>query len=672
MMERLAVWKRFLSRLVTPGLLALTLLMGAVPTLSKEPEDSRGRIDIKSYLVDASLDPATHQLQARVKIRFAALQDDVSRVDFDFSANLVLGRVSDEKNRPVKFSQDVDALKLHVDLETPLQKQQEFTLLVEYHGALDRADHSPVEDVKLANIDESGTYLLARSYWVPLNGYNYDRSTVELNMTVPSGLTVVAQGKLTGVDKTAKGDTFHWQADAQGFPLTVAVGKYVETTVRTESIPVTFYLYESEARLAKDYGEMAGKIINFYINKFSLYPFAGLTIAEIDDSTVGGYSAPGLTLLARRTLSTKVNYRLLAHEIAHQWWGLRMSPRSKNDNWLSEGFATYSAALFMEDYAGEGAYEDEMKDIGVKALVHESVSSISNSGRLTEETSEYRSIVQDKSAFFLHMLRYLMGDEKFFEALKNYAARFAYQNVGASDFKSVVEQVNTKDLTYFFAEWVLSTGAPDFRLKYTVLRTQKGFRVQGHVEQDMDALRMSVEVQVETQGKPESKMVEVVGTSSDFDIETFGQPVRIDLDPHHRLLRYDNKTRILVAIQRGKDFYDQGEYVEAIQAYRKALELDKHSSLTHFRIGEAFFAQRNYNSAANAFREALNGDLNPKWMEVFSHLYLGKVYDALGQRERAVAEYRRAIDTNDNTQGAVDEARKYQAQPYKEPPSESK
>jgi tetratricopeptide (TPR) repeat protein len=112
--------------------------------------------------------------------------------------------------------------------------------------------------------------------------------------------------------------------------------------------------------------------------------------------------------------------------------------------------------------------------------------------------------------------------------------------------------------------------------------------------------------------------------------------------------------------------------VEAIQAYRKALELDKHSSLTHFRIGEAFFAQRNYNSAANAFREALNGDLNPKWMEVFSHLYLGKVYDALGQRERAVAEYRRAIDTNDNTQGAVDEARKYQAQPYKEPPSESK
>ncbi len=265
------------------------------------------------------------------------------------------------------------------------------------------------------------------------------------------------------------------------------------------------------------------------------------------------------------------------------------------------------------------------------------------------------------------MLRSVIGDEKFFKAMQTFATKFGYKDVMTSDFKSTVEDITAQDLTYFFAEWVLSTGAPDFRLKYTVFRTQKGFRVQGHVEQDMDTLRMPVEVQVDTQGKPESKTVEVIGTSSDFDIDTFGQPVKITLDPHHRLLRLDDKARILVAIQRGKDFYDQGEYVEAVDAYRKALDLDKHNSLAHFRIGEAFFAQRNYNSAANAFREALNGDLEPKWVEVFCHLYLGKVYDALGQRERAVTEYRRAIDTNDNTQGAVDEARKYQSQPYKEP-----
>lgn len=656
-------------------LLALVIVFFGATThriQAKETEDPRTRLDIKSYLVDAVLNLSAHELGAKVKVQFTVLEGGISRLEFDFNANLTPTRVVDEKNRPVRFSQDVENSKLRIDFESPFNKQQEGALLLEYHGTLDRSDRSPVEDVKLANIDDTGAYLLARSFWLPMNGYNFDRASVQLNLTVPKGFQVVSQGKLTSIDKTSKDQVFHWQTDGQNFPLTVAVGKYVQTIVQTESLPVTLYLLESEAKLAKEYGEMAGKIVADYINRFSLYPFSSLSIVEIDDSTMGGYSAPGLTLLARRTLSAKVNYHLLAHEIAHQWWGLRLSPRNKSDYWLSEGFAAYSAALFIENYAGQSAYEDQMKDIGIKALVHENASSISNSARLTEETNEYRAVVQYKGAVILHMLRYLIGEEKFFAALQTFATKYAYQNVSTADFKSIVEQVTARDLTYFFAEWILSTGAPDFRLKYTVFRTQKGFRVQGHVEQDMDTLRMPVEVMVETQGKPESKKVEVIGTSSDFEMETFGQPVRVQLDPHHQLLRYDDKTRILVAIQRGRDFYDQSEYVEAIDAYRKALDLDKHNSLAHFRVGEAFFAQRNYNSAANAFREALNGDLNPKWLEVFCHLNLGKVYDALGQRERAITEYRRALDTNDNTQGALDEARKYQAQPYKESAGELK
>ena len=656
---------RFRRMLMLFGFLLFTV--GVLGIQAKEVQDPRIRFDIKSYVVDASLNPASHQLQAKVKIRLVALTAGVSRLDFDFNGNLVPTQVADDKNRPIPFSQDPDASQLHVNLNTPLDAQQEATLVFEYHGTLNTSDRSPVEDVKLANIDESGSYLLARSFWLPMNGYNYNRATLQLNMTVPSGLQVVSQGRLLGVDKTPQGDVFHWQADEQNFPLTVAVGKYVQTTVQTESIPVTVYLLESQSALAKDYGEMAGKIIAFYNSKFSLFPFASFTMVEIDDSTVGGYSAPGLTLLARRVLTSKVNYRLLAHEIAHQWWGLRTSPRYKSDEWMSEGFATYSAALFMEDYAGEGAYEDEMKDIGIKALVHENASSISNAGRLTEETSGYRSVVQYKGAFVLYMLRSVIGDNNFWKAMQTYSTKFGYKDAMTSDFKSVVEDVSARDLTYFFAEWVLSTGAPDFRLKYTIYRTQKGFRVQGHVEQDMDTLRMPVEVLVETQGKPETKTVEVIGTSSDFDIDTFGMPVKIVLDPHYRLLRYDDNIRLLVAIQRGKDLYDQGEYVEAVEAYKKALDLDKHSSLAQFRVGESFFAQHNYNSAANAFREALNGDLEPKWLEVFSHLYLGKVYDVLGQRERALSEYRRAVETNDNTQGAIDEARKYQLKPYKEP-----
>jgi tetratricopeptide (TPR) repeat protein len=98
--------------------------------------------------------------------------------------------------------------------------------------------------------------------------------------------------------------------------------------------------------------------------------------------------------------------------------------------------------------------------------------------------------------------------------------------------------------------------------------------------------------------------------------------------------------------------------------YQKALDANKNSSLAAYRIGEVFFMQRNYQAAANSFRDALRGDGDPKWVEVWSHIELGRIFDVTGQRDRAVNEYRLAVQTNDNTQGAVNEARALMQKPY--------
>jgi tetratricopeptide (TPR) repeat protein len=108
----------------------------------------------------------------------------------------------------------------------------------------------------------------------------------------------------------------------------------------------------------------------------------------------------------------------------------------------------------------------------------------------------------------------------------------------------------------------------------------------------------------------------------------------------------------------------QGDLAEALREYQKALDVNKNSSLAHYRVAEVFFLQRNYQAAANAYREAANGDNDPRWTEVWSYVQLGKIFDLTGQRERAVNEYRRALNTNDNTQGALEEARKYLQKPY--------
>jgi tetratricopeptide (TPR) repeat protein len=103
---------------------------------------------------------------------------------------------------------------------------------------------------------------------------------------------------------------------------------------------------------------------------------------------------------------------------------------------------------------------------------------------------------------------------------------------------------------------------------------------------------------------------------------------------------------------------------EALTEFNKALEVNRNSSLAHYRIADVFYLQRNYQSAANEYREAINGDQEPRWTEVWSHVQLGKIFDLTGQRERAVNEYRQAIQTGDNTQGALDEARRYLEQPF--------
>ncbi len=136
------------------------------------------------------------------------------------------------------------------------------------------------------------------------------------------------------------------------------------------------------------------------------------------------------------------------------------------------------------------------------------------------------------------------------------------------------------------------------------------------------------------------------------------------IDPDGRLLRYSNAMRVAVAIRRGEQFAEISEFGEALKEFQKALETNRNSSLAHYRIAEVFFLQNNYQSAANEFREALNGDLEPKWTEVWSHINLGKIFDITGQRERAVNEYQLAQRTRDNTQGAQDEVAKYLKKPY--------
>jgi tetratricopeptide (TPR) repeat protein len=171
---------------------------------------------------------------------------------------------------------------------------------------------------------------------------------------------------------------------------------------------------------------------------------------------------------------------------------------------------------------------------------------------------------------------------------------------------------------------------------------------------------------VDTDGKTEYKRVIVTGTDSPYTVETFGMPRKITVDPNNRVLKNSPELKLRVAILKGEQLEQQGDLAGALQQLQSALKINASSSLAHYRIADVFFQQHNWQSAADEFRAAYNGDLEPHWTDVWSHVRLGQIFDMTGQRDRATNEYRQALETNDNTAGALDEARKYLSSPYQQ------
>jgi aminopeptidase N len=541
------------------------------------------------------------------------------------------------------------------------------SITVDYGGSLASSDGSPVENLKLAYVAPEDSYLLYAGRWFPVNGYGTNRFAATMRITVPSDEMVIASGKASAPARQAGKVTYSFSFDEPSFPGTVLAGKYVVEPAAAAGADITLYLKEGHQNFAQSYGTAAGRILAFFSDKFGPLRSGHLALVEVDDQTVGGYSAPGVVAIASRGFSNPVNDRLLAHEISHQWWRSVVSPATPDDAFLDEGLASYSAALYVEEAAGENAFEDVMHEIVIGALTHEDVAPVSQAGHLHEFTPEYQSIVFQKGAMVFHMLRWVIGDKAFFNTLHAMTQQYAWKSISTDEFQKLAENDSKQQLTYFFAQWVNSTGVPQFKRTWAVYKIAKGYQVVGKITQDLDIFRMPVEIRVITEGrKPTNDRVDMVGTTADFTVNTVTKPLQVVVDPVSRILKYDEQTKISVEMARGDQLIQQQAYLEAIKQYQQVLDINKNYSLAHYRIGETFFRLHNYNAAAEEMRAALAGDLNPKWVEVWAHLTLGKIFDVTGQRDRALNEYQRALQTNDNTQGALNEANAYIQKPYAE------
>jgi hypothetical protein len=646
--------------------IALPLALGTVSSASAAVPP-RAQIDVTGYVIHVDLYPATGRLSATTTVTFTALED-LNVVVFGLNNALRIESVTDDAHSELACVRNATNSTASVSPAAMIPKNSSATWTFVYAGAPTLAT-SPASGMDLVQVHDPVSALLYPGRWFPiaLPGLFTDRFTAEIHVTVPKGETVIGSSPVPARahdlgDGRAQFD-FDWSRP--GSPGTILAGKFLPAITAPGLENVRVYLTQQNQARGQEFASTVAQELASMSGSFGTADTAVLSVLELPEDSVSAAWAPGIIAIKPSHAST----RLLANTVAHQWWGSEVSPATLGDAWITNGMSRYAELMYLEETSGKAAFDSAITDVEAGALAYDT-EPLTSLDQIEPLSQQFQSMTLEKGAMIFHMLRWEMGDAVFQRFLKTLVKQYAGSSISTAEVEALAESTSKLPLTSFFSQWLNGTGAPEYTDSYSVFRLggDKGFRTEGSVSQDLDLFSMPVGLRIETEGKTVDRRVDVSGGAVRYSVETFGRPTKIILDPNNWLLKSTPQLTVRTDILLGQQALARGEPSDAIAAYQKALSVDRGSSLANYRLAEVYLAQKNYQAAANSFRDCLRGDDDPKWTEVWSHVHLGEIFDIAGQRERAVNEYRLAIRTKDNAQGAINEARALIEKPYKSVP----
>ncbi len=630
------------------------------------------QIDVLHYDISAEITPENGFLKGEAKVRFSVPQD-VLTIPFDLNNRLsIIDIVDPEGASYTTSSEGVESSRVVVRGDNPFRGGTEKTLIFRFEGALERQEYAFLDAPRVdkAVISQDGALLLTEGHWFPSYKLPLDAATADVKIKVPLGFTVVAPGVLQPTEISGVTEVFTWKSAEPVNRIPVVVSRFFRQEVEQAPVPTTLFLGEQQSKDLKPLITEMNQILEFLSKEYGGFPFDHLNIAAVGNVTLPSTGAAGLLLLEDSFLSARtIPVVDLARRLALQWWGYSAKPKETYDAWLQDGFANYAALRYLEAKYPD-RYQTELARQAVNALKYEQKAAVGKGFDLEEGTPEYQSIIASKGAWVLYMLGQLMGKDKLDAMLVAWYKQHADKVETTPEFVKFVQAQSGQDYKWFFMQWVESTGVPDLRVEYSILKKKDGtFAVRGQVKQDNELFRMPLDIAIETKGQEEKKSMVFNGKTTSFNFPTQTLPVRLKVDPDGKILRDSEQMQVQVQIALGEEYQAKGEYPDAVRAFEKARESDPRSSLAAYRLGEVMFLQHSFTNAANAFRDTLNGDLKPDWVETWTHIYMGKIYDILNQRERATAEYQKAINSKVDYNGAQAEAQKYLKEPFTKPQS---
>jgi peptidase M1-like protein len=495
-----------------------------------------GTMDVQHYGLDLHVDPASKSLRGVVEIRAQLVSTTPTTLSLDLARALTVDAVAVD-GKPTDFQRSDDRILI------PVNEGKTLSIAVTYHGTPQGNGFTFAERNGQPAISSFGMPFTARQWWPSKDDPADKADTADIAITVPMPLTAASNGKLVATDTNADGTrTFRWHVDYPIYPdtLSVAIAEYTVFQDRYRAangkvMPLFFYVFPpDEAKARRDFSVIPD-IMRAHVQRFGEYPFLREKYGVAEFATYSFREHQTLPSYAEKLITgDHANDAILAHELAHQWFGNSLSVRDWRNVWLNEGFSTYAAMLWIERRKGAAAYRAEMSKLAEQDL-HGPIFMAD----VTDNKKLFGAATFDKGAWVLHMLRHVMGDEKFFEALRTYVQEYSYRNVATEDFRAVCERAYGKSLEWFFAQWVDGVSRPMYRVSWTATDDRVALTIR-QAQTDAPAFTMPIDVTVTTASGTTRRSVWNDRTEQTFEIPMSGKPSdikNVSIDPDGWILK---------------------------------------------------------------------------------------------------------------------------------------
>jgi aminopeptidase N len=421
------------------------------------PHLGNGGYDVQHYTLDLTVnDVGTGDLEGMTTIDARATQTlssfNLDFIGFEITSLLVNGQPADfERNQG----------ELIVMPSTPLLEGESFTTEVGYQGSPGEMDSMAIQIQTGWITFDGGSFVLSEpdgaASFYPVNDHPLDKATYTFRVTVPEPFEVAANGVQTEMIDDGDTATFVFEArdPMASYLATINIDEFdLETSQSENGVPIrNYYPTGSPAEMRKPF-ERQGEMIDYFSGLFGAYPFDVYGALVIDLDFGAALETQTLSIFSRAMIDRpERGEQVVAHELAHQWFGDSVSLADWRDIWLNESFATYGQALWWEHTRGRAALDEWVKETYV--LVLKERESMSPPGQ-PPANRLFNAGVYYWGALALHALRLEVGDETFFEILRTYHERFADGNARTADFIAVAEEVSGKELSAFFDSWLYS------------------------------------------------------------------------------------------------------------------------------------------------------------------------------------------------------------------------